>query len=403
MVQAQPSRGSGSGGLADTKGNGWDEGKSFVGGGAEGIREGRSERRSADGAAGGLANTRSQHLRGELGSGNGKAATPEGETRQWERGGDNHSPGGSDVRLADADHASERMVGSCGVGLDGGATRDARVGLGGSSNNGRLADTSGIGREWGQGSTDWSEHDGQDAGRQSCNDGAVGSNEVGDGSQRPGPTNGHWRDADWLFCRDGKWRPVVAKPQPLVDGSARSLGRVRDEFAENLKEKINAWSVENKISGTQGLRDLLIFYGEKAASEWPIGGIPGLCETPFLLSFLRQLEEQGWRKPERLPVSCKEVGEAVMRSMWVKDGIAGASRQHGLEGQSSREYSDALSVLSSLLACGAREAWGIAYDAYAETQHPLTKGAANRVMRLRGYGNAIVAQAAQAFIESVMD
>jgi hypothetical protein len=178
---------------------------------------------------------------------------------------------------------------------------------------------------------------------------------------------------------------------------------VRDEFAENLKEKINAWSVENKINGTQGLRDLLIVYGEKAASEWQTGRIPGLCETPFLLSFLRQLEEQGWRKPECLPVSCKEVGEAVMRSMWVKEGIAGAPRQHGLDGQSGREYSDALSVLSSLLACGAREAWGVAYDAYAETQHPLTKGAANRVMRLRGYGNAIVAQAAQAFIESVMD
>ena len=227
--------------------------------------------------------------------------------------------------------------------------------------------------------------------------------EVAGGQPATSPTNGFWRTADWLFCRDNKWRSVVAKPQPLVDGSARSLGRVRDEFAENLKEKINAWSVENKINGTQGLRDLLITYGEKAASEWPTGGIPGLCEAPFLLSFLRQLEEQGWRKPERLPVSCEEVGEAVMRSMWVKDGIAGASRQHGLEGQSAREYSDALSVLSSLLAWGAREAWGVAYDAYAETQHPLTKGAANRVGRLRGYGNAIVAPVAEAFVRAYLD
>nr|ADV36400.1 phage methyltransferase [Edwardsiella phage eiAU] len=23
-----------------------------------------------------------------------------------------------------------------------------------------------------------------------------------------GPTNGHWRDSDWLSCRDGKWRPL---------------------------------------------------------------------------------------------------------------------------------------------------------------------------------------------------
>jgi len=27
-----------------------------------------------------------------------------------------------------------------------------------------------------------------------------------------------WRDADWLFCRDGKWRPVEPGSFPLVDG-----------------------------------------------------------------------------------------------------------------------------------------------------------------------------------------
>lgn len=41
---------------------------------------------------------------------------------------------------------------------------------------------------------------------------------------RPGPVNGYWRGADWLFCRDGKWRPVIAGSQPLVDGTAFKLG-----------------------------------------------------------------------------------------------------------------------------------------------------------------------------------
>ncbi|MGU7839425.1 DNA cytosine methyltransferase [Burkholderia sp. AW33-5] len=42
-----------------------------------------------------------------------------------------------------------------------------------------------------------------------------------------GPTNGFWRAADWLLCRDGKWRPVEPSTFPLVDGAAGSVGRVR--------------------------------------------------------------------------------------------------------------------------------------------------------------------------------
>ncbi|CAB5223079.1 hypothetical protein UFOVP373_55, partial [uncultured Caudovirales phage] len=41
------------------------------------------------------------------------------------------------------------------------------------------------------------------------------------------PTNGHWRDADWLFCRDGKWRPVEPGTFPLAHGSAQRVGRLR--------------------------------------------------------------------------------------------------------------------------------------------------------------------------------
>ncbi|MGK4889941.1 DNA cytosine methyltransferase [Salmonella enterica] len=45
------------------------------------------------------------------------------------------------------------------------------------------------------------------------------------------PVNSFWRDADWLFCRDGKWRPVKPGTFPLVDGAASRLGRVEPGVA----------------------------------------------------------------------------------------------------------------------------------------------------------------------------
>lgn len=46
----------------------------------------------------------------------------------------------------------------------------------------------------------------------------------GDGA---GPTNGFWRDADWLGCTDGKWRPVESGTFPLADGIANRMGKLR--------------------------------------------------------------------------------------------------------------------------------------------------------------------------------
>ena len=47
------------------------------------------------------------------------------------------------------------------------------------------------------------------------------------GIERAGPVNGIWRDADWLFCRDGKWRPVRSGTFPLANGVPGRVGRLR--------------------------------------------------------------------------------------------------------------------------------------------------------------------------------
>jgi len=45
--------------------------------------------------------------------------------------------------------------------------------------------------------------------------------------RQTGPVNGRWSDADWLFCRDGKWRPVEPGTFPLAHGVAGRVGRLR--------------------------------------------------------------------------------------------------------------------------------------------------------------------------------
>lgn len=57
------------------------------------------------------------------------------------------------------------------------------------------------------------------------------------------PTNGYWRDADWLGCRDGKWRPVEPGTFPLAHGASARVGRLRA-----YGNAINPWQAEAFIA-----------------------------------------------------------------------------------------------------------------------------------------------------------
>ena len=93
--------------------------------------------------------------------------------------------------------------------------------------DGGLEHASSVGREWGQAPAPGHDDDG------SARGGAEGQHGAGlagphrlhqDGAR---PTDGHWRDADWLFCRDGKWRPVEPGTFPLAHGAPARVGRLR--------------------------------------------------------------------------------------------------------------------------------------------------------------------------------
>jgi site-specific DNA-cytosine methylase len=223
------------------------------------------------------------------------------------------------------------------------------------------------------------------------------------GAGRPGPTNGLWSSADWLGCTDGKWRPVEPRPQPLVDGSAESLGRVRSDALEEIEKEINEATAQSEGGRAAAMRNLLDYLGAEAERCWPSGRLPGLHEAPFLLAFVRQLQEQGWRIAEGLALPRPEAFRAELRVLRVSEPTPGAPHQHGLAGQQPGEHTDSVHFLSSLLARHAHTAWGHAYSTYAEIGFPLAHGARSRVGRLRAYGNAINAEAARIFIECTLE
>lgn len=58
-------------------------------------------------------------------------------------------------------------------------------------------------------------------------DGIDGNPALFEGQPSAGPVNGHWRNSDWLYCRDDKFRPVESGTSPLVDGAAARVVRLR--------------------------------------------------------------------------------------------------------------------------------------------------------------------------------
>lgn len=50
---------------------------------------------------------------------------------------------------------------------------------------------------------------------------------MGQRSVHGGFVGGFWRDAEWIWCRDGKYRPVEPGTFPLVDGAPARVGRLR--------------------------------------------------------------------------------------------------------------------------------------------------------------------------------
>ncbi|HDT3081138.1 TPA: DNA cytosine methyltransferase [Klebsiella aerogenes] len=171
----------------------------------------------------------------------------------WAPGRDEYSNSGDDVRLADANH--DRQQPGQGIGCHCICTEQG-IDIGRSRKIGRLGDTNLTRLEGlsGNDSAEGREGSTGPAAAPGIHDGLANSsseqyhqcnysaderrwsrnseqNRLGSELMRPLEVNGFWRDADWLLCRDGKWRPVEPCTFPLVDGAAARLGRVEPGVA----------------------------------------------------------------------------------------------------------------------------------------------------------------------------
>lgn len=132
-------------------------------------------------------------------------------------GRDEYSDSGDDGRLADANH--DRQQPGCRTGSSRECAKQGNnIGRGGQ--NGGLGNSN-VARLEGLSGNDCA------AGRER----ATGPTAAPGVHLLPLEVNGFWRDADWLLCRDGKWRPVEPGTFPLVDGAAARLGRVESRVA----------------------------------------------------------------------------------------------------------------------------------------------------------------------------
>lgn len=225
-----------------------------------------------------------------------------------------------------------------------------------------------------------------------------------------GPTNGFWRSADWLGCTDGKWRPVEARVQQMADGHPLRVGPMCPVLGKKVEEVMNEAAKGLQKEADSMLREVRNCVGSEDIFGWR-GGVFGVHEAQILLSYLLQYARKERGEPDAEDGPGPRLGaERDVRVLWKRGPSGDSPCQRGLDRWSLRELADSLRALSSAVARFASEAGypNLYADAAAsfplgELLYPDSLGELRpkaRAARLKGYGNAINAQAAQAFIES---
>lgn len=257
-----------------------------------------------------------------------------------------------------------------------------------------------------------------------------------DGSQPPGPVNGHWRNAVFIPCRDGKLRPIESITAKVVDGLADLVGYVRAERlinAQTLQKLLDASDPETlqralggqrSVPASRVLRPELYGGGDGRGHQSSQRSKRKTASAEVEQGLLRSVRAQRSQQ-EVCPPQGREPSEQFAGKpdhiVWLVPSALAFAQLHG-DGDSAL----ALSLLqTAVLQAGNllhspdafEKAWAsaenkdqarirMAVDQVTWSivaSAPLMVKAPGRIIRLKGYGNAIVPQVAATFVEAFIE
>lgn len=203
-----------------------------------------------------------------------------------------------------------------------------------------------------------------------------------------------WHDFDAVDCLDGKSRRIEPGPQQMADGFSEFLGCLCSATISKIEKEMSNASISEDLAR----QALFVLWSDNAALaiQRKAGRCHSVYEAPVLLTIMRELARKGWKFLDHFPSACWESAEAGLRAMRTATSeITCTPQGRGPIEQYGRQLADTLSILSQTLAFAAEEAGMIPF--------PLIKGVPNRMVKLRGYGNAIVPPLAAEFVRSYLD
>lgn len=222
-----------------------------------------------------------------------------------------------------------------------------------------------------------------------------------DGSTREAGFSSAWAGAKLHRCRDGKTRRVPTEPllQRVANGIPLAVDFMRNIVGE-LKTQIVRHAKKTDSTAIETLREMqYAFWAE--AIQWDSRGRIGLLSPEILLAALCQLERELGDFEFSSSQSIIKAQEAIMlrvRKDTPKKAATCPPSRWEYAQQLAREFADALHELSHE---NTLEAAQSIFD--RALGFPLTTKCPARATLLRGYGNAIVPQAAAEFIAAFMD